>query len=229
MIEVIKVVDRVSGNDRAHEILKGLVDSQTLLVLSGGTSPDYRRMIVEPGDAIPGAVCLGDERFGMPFHDDSNELLIKNAGLIDFFQVRDIKFYKILSGADLQTTAREYNQTVLSLFAQFPKMIGVMGVGPNLHTAGIFPQSNAVKSSDLVVAETVEDRFPNRITLTIRALEQFSFFIILMFGIEKEEAVKKMVDENINDIQNSPAIFYRKSPIKSYLITDQEIDLTTDN
>lgn len=223
MIEVAKVHDRVSGNDRAHEILKGFVDNQTLLVLSGGTSPDYRRMIVEPGDIIPGAVCLGDERFGMPFHDDSNELLIKNAGLIDFFQVRDIKFYKILSGADLQTTARGYNQTVLSLFAQFSKKIGVMGVGPNLHTAGIFPQSIATKSSDLVIAETVEDRFPNRVTLTLKALEQFSSFIILMFGIEKEEAVRKMVDENVNDIPNYPAVFYRKSAIKSYLITDIDI------
>lgn len=223
MIEIIKVVDKVSGNDKAHDVLKGFVNSQALLALSGGTSADYRRILVDPADTLPGAVCLADERYGMPFHDDSNELVLKESGIIDFLLAREIKFYKILTGEDIEKTTSAYNQLIGELLAKFPQKVGVMGIGANLHTAGIFPESTATKSADWVVEETVEDRFPKRITLTFKALGQFKAFVILVFGVEKEEAVKKMLDEAENDMQKYPAIFYRKVPAKSYLITDVNI------
>jgi hypothetical protein len=42
-----------------------------------------------------------------------------------------------------------------------------------------------------------------------------------MFGHEKKEAVKMLLDESVTDMQKYPAIFYRKAPAKSYLVTDQ--------
>jgi len=48
MIKVVNVKNREEGNRKAHGILKKLVDTNTLLALSGGTSPDYQKMIVEP-------------------------------------------------------------------------------------------------------------------------------------------------------------------------------------
>ena len=98
-----------------------------------------------------------------------------------------------------------------------------MGVGENLHTAGIFPHSAAAKSPNFVVAETVEDIFAKRITLTLKALGQFQNFVILAFGLEKQNAIKLMLDEKQNDMQKYPAIFYRKCFAKSYLITDQNV------
>ena len=83
-----------------------------------------------------------------------------------------------------------------------------MGIGANLHTAGIFPQSVAGKSPNFVEAEVVEDTFPKRITLTLKALGEFMNFVILAFGKEKKEALKKVLDEilkvqekNIKDIK----------------------------
>jgi hypothetical protein len=43
-----------------------------------------------------------------------------------------------------------------------------------------------------------------------------------MFGQEKKEALEIMLDEVENDVGKYPAVFYRKSKIKSYLITDQD-------
>ena len=40
MIQVVKVENREEGNKKAYDILKGIVDGQTLLALSGGTSVD---------------------------------------------------------------------------------------------------------------------------------------------------------------------------------------------
>src|SRR3989338_3773374 len=117
MIEVVKVKNRDEGNLKAREILKGIIDPNTLLVLSGGTSPDYLKMIPPSSfdelrtterqvmETLPGAVCLGDERYGEPFHSDSNELLLKNSGLLDFLDLKNIEFHKILEGCGIEQTA----------------------------------------------------------------------------------------------------------------------------
>ena len=219
MIDVVKVKNREEGNRKAHDILKKLVDKKTLLALSGGTSVDYRVMFGQD-EINPGAICVVDERFGKPFHKDSNELLLKNQGVKDFADRFCIESHKILKGKDFLETAKVYEKEIEDLFKKFKKKVGVMGIGVNLHTAGIFPYSVSAKSPNFVEAETVEDTFPKRITLTLKALGEFMNFVILAFGKEKKDSLKKVLDEKENDMQKNPAIFYRKSTIKSFLITD---------
>ena len=222
MIQVTKVKDWAEGNEKAHDILKRLVDDKTLLALSGGTSVDYR-LILGSGDVLCGAICAIDERYGKPFHKNSNELLMKNQGVKDFADRECVESHKVLKGKDFLETAKIYEKEIEELFKKFKKKVGVMGIGTNLHTAGIFPYSVAAKSPNFVEAEVVEDKFPKRITLTLRALGDFTNFVILAFGKEKKVALKKVLDDKENDIQKYPAIFYRKSRIKSYLITDQNL------
>ena len=223
MIDVVKVKNREEGNKKAHNILKKLVDSKTLLALSGGTSVDYSLMIAttEDTEILPGAICVVDERYGKPFHKNSNELLMKNQGVKDFAYRFCIESHKILKGRDFLETAKVYEKEIKDLFKKFKKKVGVMGIGTNFHTAGIFPNSLAAHSPGYVAGETVDDKFPDRVTLTLKALGEFTNFVILAFGKEKKEALKKVLDEKENNMQKYPAIFYRKSKIKSYLITDQ--------
>jgi len=236
MINVVKVKNREEGQKKAHDLLKKVVDGKTLLALSGGTSVDYRMILVDPNDAIPGAITIADERYGEPFHKDSNELLLKNFGVKDWADKHCVESHKFLRGKSFLETAKEYDKEIEDLFRRFKKKVGVMGVGANLHTAGIFPYSVAAKSPNFVEAETVEDKqslrsstssaglkFPKRLTLTLKAFGEFTGFVILMFGEEKKDAVRLMLDDAENDMQKYPAIFYRKSKIKSYLITDQNI------
>ncbi len=223
MIEVIKVGSREEGQVRAHELLRILVDGQTLLALSGGTSPNYQTMIVRPGDIKPGAICVVDDRFGEPFHEGSNELLLRNADVIKFAGDYGIEVHKVLSGKGFLETASDYNEAIAALFRKFPKKVGVMGIGGNVHTAGIFPDSAASTSPDFVVGETVDDKYPERITLTLQALSEFSAFIVLAFGQDKKEALQRMLDEQENDMKKYPAVFYRMSSIPTYLITDVDL------
>ena len=225
MIQVVKVKNREDGNKKAHDILKKLVDNKALLALSGGISPDYRKMIIESADILSGAICVVDERFGKPFHKNSNELLLKKQGVKDFADKECIESHKILKGKDFLETAKIYEKEIEDLFKKFKKKVGVMGIGANLHTAGIFSYSVAAKSPNFVEAEVAEDKFPKRITLTLKALGEFTNFVILAFGKEKKEALKKVLDEKENDMQKYPAIFYRKSKIQSYLITDQSVNI----
>ncbi|KKR51166.1 MAG: hypothetical protein UT84_C0002G0027 [Candidatus Curtissbacteria bacterium GW2011_GWA1_40_16] len=220
MIKVVKVKDKAEGQVKAHDLLFKLVDKNTLLALSGGTSVDYKVMLVDSSDVVPGAICVVDERYGEPFHENSNELLMKNAGVKDFADEKCIESYKILRGEGFLETAKAYEDDIEKLFPRFPRKVGVMGVGDNLHTAGIFPYSVAAKSPNFVEAEEIEDRYPLRITITLRALGEFTNFVVMMFGDGKREAVKRMLSEDENDMQKYPAIFYRKSKIKSFLVTD---------
>ena len=220
MIQVTKVKDKNEGQVKAHDLLKKLVDKDTLLALSGGASVDYGAMIVGSSDILPGAICVVDERYGEEFHKDSNELLLKNQGVKDFVDEKCIESHKILKGKGFLETAKIYEKEIEDLFLRFKKRVGVMGVGINLHTAGICPHSVAAHSPDYVVAEEVDDEFPKRVTLTLKALGEFSAFIILMFGPAKRDVLKMLLDEKVNDMQKFPAIFYRKASIESYLITD---------
>lgn len=223
MINIIKVKNRTEGNLKAHALLKKIIDSETLLALSGGTSPDYQKMIVKPADILPGAICVVDDRFAEPFHKNSNELLLKKEGVFDFAKRQNLELHKILSGKGFLETEKDYDKVIIRLFKKFKKKVAVMGIGANLHTAGVFPYSAAAKSPDFVVAETVEDRFPRRITITLRALGEFQYFVILAYGRQKRKALKIMLNERENDMQKYPVIFYRKAFAKSYLITDQKL------
>jgi len=230
MIELVKVEDKNDGQVKAREVLKKIVDTKTLLALSGGTSVDYRKMIVEPPlrqgfegqavDIIPGVICVVDERYGEPFHKDSNEKLLMDAGVKEFADKHCIETAKYLIGKSIEETADVYGKKIGELFDKFPKRVGIMGVGTNLHTAGVFPYSKAVKSELLVEAIEVEDAYPKRLTLTFKALEQFTGFVIMMFGPAKRGALEIMLDDKENDLGKYPAVFYRNGPIRSYLITD---------
>lgn len=220
MIDLVRVKDRDEAQIKAHDLLKDLVDGQTLLALSGGRTPDYRKMIVEPADINPGAICVVDERYGEPFHEKSNELLLKNQGVKECTDDRCIEAHKILIGKDFLETGREYEKVMEDLFARFKKRIGVMGIGADLHTAGILPFSVATKSPNYVEAQVVDDAYRERITITMKALGEFTGFVVLVLGDEKREALKIMLDEQENDMQKYPAVFYRRASIRSYLITD---------
>ncbi len=220
MIEVVKVKDKAEGQIKAHEILKKIVDNKTLLALSGGTSMDYQTMLVRPDDIIPGAICVVDERYGEPFHEDSNEKLLMDAGIKEFADKHCIESLKVLCGKSFEETAKLYGDVIAQLFEKFPKRVGVMGLGVNVHTAGIFPNSKAVKANDYVVSDIVYDKFPNRITITIKALEKFTNFVVLMFGQEKKESLQIMLNDKESDLEKYPAIFYRLFSVKTFVVTD---------
>jgi len=220
MIKINKVENKDDGQEKAHQILVETVSSNTLLALSGGSSVDFNKMIVIPGDIHPGDVCVIDERYGKEYHENSNELLIKNTQLLEYLKDKHIPFSKYLQGKTISQTEIDYDQVIRTLFNKYDEMVAVMGVGTNIHTAGIFPNSKALKSSSYVVSEMVDDDYPQRLTVTMKALEEFTTFIIMMFGEGKKAALNIMMDENENDINKYPAIFYRKCNATVHVVTD---------
>lgn len=226
MIKVIKVKDKAQGNKKAGEILAKIVDKKTLLALSGGTTPDYSEMIVKRGDVLPGAAFVVDERW-TDDDESTNVEMMKKDGLGKVFKKKKIDFYgvpcKCETDNKVEDVVEGFDYLLAELFEKFPKKIGVMGVGANSHTAGVFPKSIAAESLDLAVYDKVDDKYPERITTTLKALGEFDAFVILAFGEEKREALENMLHGKKGDVSKYPDIFYNFAKAESYLITDIDV------
>lgn len=224
-MKVKNVASLTQGLEIAKDILYKTVDLDTVLFLSGGSTPKpLYEILAKKKKLKPGAVALVDERFGKPFNSNSNEKMIQQTGLPSYFSENGIFYYPILQkGNDRKTTASKYSAVVASLFTDFLSRVAVLGIGSDGHTAGLAP--NRTFPKHLFVSEFNDKKglFGQRITLTFKALSRMSLLLILAFGESKKEALQKMFAGG--SLEKIPARFYLRKDItkKTILITDQTL------
>lgn len=222
----------------AKQKIYELCDKKTVLFLSGGNTPKslYQQLTREK-ILDTGTVAMVDERYGHPSHPDSNERMIKETGLLDYFNEKKILFYSILkNGMHRDLNSKYYDEAVRFLFFHFRNSVGILGLGKDGHTAGIAPNRSDFKNpifdeerAGLLVSDFKDPKileeggFGERITLTFKGLSHFNNFIILAFGNDKKEALQKMFTQG--PLEEIPGRFYLNPDIarKTILITDQNI------
>jgi len=190
------VLDRLAGRGSDG----GRADGPFSLFLSGGSTAEeaYRRLAeVSTAEGAPGwdrvDVYLGDERCVPPEDPDSNHRMIAHTLLDAVGPVRsDNPMYR--SGAPDQAAA-DYQRLVAPL-AHFDLVH--LGVGPDGHTASLFPGSAALDIDDpdvLVVANRDPDeRNPHdRVTLTYPAIARARLVVFTVAGSSKSEAFGRIV------------------------------------
>src|SRR6266540_5310931 len=95
--------------------------------------------------------------------------------------------------------ADEYEQTLHEFFGlaagRFPRFdLLLLGMGPDGHTASLFPGTVALhESARLVVANWVEEFRAYRITLTPPVLNNAASIIFLVSGEEKAETLRAVL------------------------------------
>ncbi len=227
--------NKEEGSRLACEILSALVDRQTVLYLSGGTTPDLLYSLLSSDEMfLPGAVGLVDERYGERLHEKSNELMIRDTGLLKYLSLRDVPFYPVLQGKDIAETAEEYDDRVRSLTAVFRRSVAVLGIGADGHTAGIPSRNskfnppaggqNAKLDKYRLVTSFIDPRgkFKERISMTFLGLSMLDFLLVMAFGDSKQKVLEKMfTDGSREDI---PARFLTDPAVasKTLFITDQK-------
>lgn len=222
-LKIIKCQNSDEVITQANQLLKKLINYQTLLLLSGGftSKPLYQKIALER-TLNPGAVALVDERYGGQFHSDSNELMIKSTGLVDYLIFQNIPFDKILEDQSLDKTAQDYEAKIQDLFKKFSQKVAIMGIGEDGHTAGILPETIYDHTKWVIGYQTDKSQFSSRITLTFEALSQINIFLILVTGQNKGSGLKKALGSF--DRFQVPASCYKLFSSDNYLIT--ELDLT---
>lgn len=167
-----------------REVVAATAD-RVRIVLAGGTTPrrSYERLATS--DVAWGRVeiLFGDERCVPPDHAESNYALAATALLR---HVAPAIVCRIPAELGPEAAAALYEPVV----AARPLDLVLLGIGPNGHTAFLFPGNPALEARGLVVAvHGAPKPPPDRVSLTLGALRSARRVLILATGREKAAAV----------------------------------------
>jgi len=163
---------------------------RTLALSGGGTAERCYAGLREAGgvDWAELTVLFGDERW-VPVDDpESNEGMARRL-LLDHVPIRAVHSLRG-AGVDLTAAADAYDALVASL-----GRIDVvhLGLGPDGHTASLFPGSPALAVQDRLVVATGDDDHPHpRLTLTFPGIARADVLLVTVEGEEKAEAWRRV-------------------------------------
>lgn len=210
-IKIVKDLDEISRTAVAIIVRQARAakssNGSLTLALSGGSTPrKLHRRLGRESSAAGGLswrnihFFWGDERHVPPDHPQSNyrmarETLFANA------PVPAQNIHRVpAEEADAVAAATKYELELQSFFelesGQLPRFDCVLlGIGPDGHTASLFPGTRALQEkSRLVVANWVEKFQTHRITMTAPVLSNAAQVIFLVSGKEKAEVLKEILE-----------------------------------
>lgn len=177
------------------------------VALSGGSTPKslYALLASSSFPSIPwdkSYFFFGDERDVPPDHPDSNYRMAWEAMLskVPVPHGNVVRVHTEVNNAN--TAALEYEKTLRTFFklkpGEFPRFdLVLLGMGPDGHTASLFPGTAALnENSRMVVANWVEKFKSYRITFTLPVLNHAACVMFLASGPEKAEMVCQVLEEH---------------------------------
>ena len=176
------------------------------IALSGGSTPRglHALMANEPiiRDGLPWQYLhffWGDERHVPPDDPQSNYRMAYET-LFSPASIPAENIHRVCGEEpDAALAAENYEQELQAFFGleagQLPRFDCILlGMGPDGHTASLFPGTEALhETTRLVVANWVEKFETHRITLTVPVLNQADLVIFLVSGAEKAETLKEVL------------------------------------
>jgi 6-phosphogluconolactonase len=167
------------------------------VVLTGGSTPRaaYRELVAAVKsvglDLSDTTYWLGDERCVPPDDDRANSRMIEEALLDPLAGVTKPTFKRIKAELGPDEGADDYERELTA--AGPPRFdLLLLGLGPDAHTASLFPDQPPVTDrSRLVVGVEMSglEPFVPRVTLTFEAIARARRVVVLVSGASKAEAV----------------------------------------
>lgn len=195
----------------AHRVARRITDlagasrGRFAICLSGGSTP--RRLYQLLGEApyreaIPWDRMhwfWGDERFVPWDHPDSNYRMAREA-LLAHVPAPEPNVHPIETTGDPADAARRYERMLKSYYGadtldpSRPLFdVQLLGMGPDGHTASLFPGTKVLDERQRWVAEVVGAKPEARITLTYPTLEASRLTSFLVAGADKREALTRVL------------------------------------
>jgi 6-phosphogluconolactonase len=165
-------------------------DSPASLALSGGSTARecYELLAVADVDWSEVDVFFGDERWVPVGDPESNEGTARHA-FVD--QVRPRAVYSMRNASDTIEEAADAYDRLLRDYG--PLGLVHLGLGPDGHTASLFPGSPALDERERLVVATGDDLHPHpRLTLTFPAIAQSRLAVFTVAGEGKREALQRV-------------------------------------
>ncbi len=194
----------------AEEVIRVATDAvaqrgRFTIALSGGSTPKnlYTLIAANASATLPWAQMFffwGDERHVTPNDPDSNYGMAREA-LLSKVAIPPANVFPIpAENPDAVAAAEAYEQTVRKFFAldsgELPRFdLILLGMGPDGHTASLFPESAALQEkSRLVVANWVEKLKTSRITFTLPVLNAARCVAFLVSGADKAAVLHEVLE-----------------------------------
>jgi 6-phosphogluconolactonase len=177
------------------------------VALSGGSTPKVLYRLLMDNPVLQAMVpwrktqfFFGDERHVPPDDAESNFRMATEAMLgrapVDARQVHRIKGEM----PNAAQAAEEYEEDLRASFrladGQLPRFdLVLLGMGPEGHTASLFPGTKALREErGLVVSNWVGKLYTERITLTPPVLNNAARVLVMVHGAEKAPALKAVLE-----------------------------------
>jgi len=176
-----------------------------VIALSGGSTPKnlYTLLATNARAALPWAQMFffwSDERHVPPSDPDSNYRMAQEA-LLSRVPVPASSVFRVpAEKADAGDAALAYERILRQFFSlpagEIPRFdLILLGLGPDGHTASLFPETAALQEkSRLVVANWVEKLKTYRITFTLPVLNAARCVAFLVSGSEKASALREVFE-----------------------------------
>ena len=177
------------------------------VALAGGSTPKgvYSLLAEEklPWDKVH--IFFGDERHVPPTDPESNYRMA-NESLLTKVPIPPGNVHRVRAELDAPTAAAQY-ETELRNFFQLPSGgwprfdLIMLGMGPDGHTASLFPGSEALKENlRWVVANWVQKFNSYRITFTYLVLNHAAEVMFLVAGAEKATVLKEVLRDTSDNV-----------------------------
>ncbi len=169
------------------------------LLLSGGSTPralyallgsdEYKHRINWSATHL----FWGDERM-VPISDPQSNYRMVAETLLSRIDMPPDNIHRTRTGVPPEESARSYEQELRRYFGAVTNFdLGLLGMGADGHTASLFPGARALGEGQRL-AVAVLDRSPQRVTLTLTALNAATAILFLVRGREKAPALKAVLE-----------------------------------
>lgn len=211
------------------------LSSPVLLLLAGGSAVKmYTRVAALLRQTAPRlknlTIAVEDERWP----EKNNTSDIRKSSLIEVSTQLGATFLEVPTADSLTEAATSYAQVVEPVLSKpTTYVIAVVGMGGDGHILSVNPDSDRSHFADLFTGDRVFTgyestastaqfpKFPRRITLTLKGLEQVDYVISLVCGAEKAPVLQALQHPANHQVHNLPALSLL--PMQGELFTDQLI------
>jgi 6-phosphogluconolactonase len=177
------------------------------IALSGGSTPKslFNLLATNARTVLPWDRMFffwGDERHVPPTDPDSNYRMAEEAMLSKIPVAAGNVFRIPAENPDAAAAADAYEQTLRKFFQLGPGEVPIfdlilLGMGPDAHTASLFPGSAGLQEQTrLVIANWVDKLKTSRLTLTLPVLNAARCVAFLVSGTDKAAVLKTVLEED---------------------------------
>jgi 6-phosphogluconolactonase len=169
------------------ELLAEAAGAGKHLALSGGSTVGAAFEVAAAGDWRTATVWWGDERC-VPPNDERSNYRLAQEKLFDRLAAKP-EIHRIQGELPPETAAEAYDAELEGVAID----LALNGVGPDGHTASLFPGSPQLEVADrrAVSGPAGLEPWVERVTLTVPALNAIPTIVYLVTGAAKAEAVRR--------------------------------------